>query len=62
MSRPARFPETLKIALPSGALASLDKVLRPNELRQDAVREAIVDLLKRRWKLPRRRTMEGQRQ
>ena len=61
MSRPARFPETLKIALPSGALASLDEVLRPNELRQDAVREAIADLVRRRRKLPRRRTMEGQR-
>ena len=55
MTRPARFPETLKIALPSGALASLDEVLRANELRQDAVREAIADLIKRRRKLPKRK-------
>ena len=58
MTRPARFPETLKIALPSGTLASLDEVLRPSELRQDAVREAIADLIKRRRKLPKRKVTQ----
>ena len=48
MTRPIRFPEYIHQSLAAGTLAALDAVLRPNELRQDAGREAFDNLIANR--------------
>ena len=48
MPRAPRYTDHTTARLPEGTLAMLDRVLKPNETRADAIRAAVAELVARR--------------